>query len=86
MTESKQDDSSSSRKQFEDIGKKLDRNLSGLSKKVEVEAQRIIAYLNDEVVPAIRVNSSKGLREAAEQLKKLADSMEQHPGGPGEKK
>ncbi|MBZ5530195.1 MAG: hypothetical protein LAO20_02085 [Acidobacteriia bacterium] len=48
-------------------------------KNLDQESERVIAYLNAEVVPAIRNKSSKALRTAAEQLSKLAEYMDQHP-------
>ena len=62
---------------FEDFGRKLDRGLGEAAKKMEQEGEKLIAYLNDEVVPAIRGNSSKALRVAAEKLSQLANYMEQ---------
>jgi len=58
---------------FEDFGRKLDRG----ARKVEEEGEKFIAYFNNEVVPAIRTNSSKALRVAAEKLSQLANYMEQ---------
>ena len=51
---------------FEDMGRRLDKAAGHLDK----EAERLIAYLNDEVVPSVRKHSSRGLRTAS---KKLAD-------------
>lgn len=59
----------------------LDDKLREAAQKIEMEVKSAIRYLNDEVVPQVRVQSSKGLREAAEQLRKLADQMDQHRGG-----
>lgn len=44
---------------------------------MERELQQVIGYLNDEVVPAVRVESTRALRIAADRLAKLADYMEQ---------
>jgi hypothetical protein len=53
--------------------------------RVEEELKRVIAYINDEVVPEVRKNGSVALRAAAEQLEKLAQKMEERTraGGPG---
>jgi hypothetical protein len=56
----------------------LDEKLRDAALKVESEVKRAITYLNDEVVPEVRAHSSVGLREAAEQLRKLADRLDQH--------
>jgi peptide deformylase len=59
----------------------VDEKLRDAAQKVETEVKRAIAYLNDEVVPKVRAQSSIGLREAAEQLRKLADNLDQHRRG-----
>jgi hypothetical protein len=62
---------------FEDFGRKLDAEIGEATKKLEHEGERLISYLNDEVVPAIRNNSGKALRIAAEKLSQFANYMEQ---------
>ena len=47
-----------------------------LRKRVEQETQKLIAYINDEVVPAIREHSTTALRIASEKLNQAADMME----------
>jgi F0F1-type ATP synthase membrane subunit b/b' len=66
---------------FEEAGRKVDSTLKDAADKVEAEVKRAISYLNDEVVPSVRVHSSRGLREAAEQLRKLADQLDMHGKG-----
>jgi F0F1-type ATP synthase membrane subunit b/b' len=66
---------------FEEAGRKVDSTLKDAAEKVEAEVKRAITYLNDEVVPNVRVHSSRGLREAAEQLRKLADQLDTHGRG-----
>lgn len=63
---------------FEDLGRKLDKEFGQASQKLEQESEKVIAYLNNEVVPAIRNGSSKALRVAAEQLSRLAEFMDQN--------
>jgi hypothetical protein len=43
----------------------------------ERELKRVIAYVNDKVVPEVRDASTTALRSAADQLKKLADYLEE---------
>ncbi|MBB6145433.1 hypothetical protein HNQ77_003394 [Silvibacterium bohemicum] len=62
---------------FEDFGRKIDEKVPRL----EEEVKKVIAYLNDEVVPDVRANSSKALRAAAGQLAKLADRFDHRTGG-----
>ena len=63
---------------FENIGRKMDSEFGGAAEKFEKEKEKVIAYLNNEVVPAIRTHSTKALRTAAEQLSKLAEYMEKN--------
>lgn len=62
---------------FEEFGRKVDEQINNVSPRVEEEVRKVISYLNDEVVPKVRQNSSDALRIASEQLRKLADYMEQ---------
>jgi hypothetical protein len=63
---------------FENLGRKLDQNIGEAADKLERESERMIAYLNDEVVPAIRQGSTRALRTAAEQLTRLAEYMDRN--------
>jgi len=65
------------KKSLEDLGRKIGRNLGSAKRNLEDEGEKVIAYLNDEVVPAIRQGSSRALRTAADKLSKLAEYMEQ---------
>ncbi len=56
------------RRTFENAGKRLDE-----------EVEKLISYLNDEVVPLVRKHSTQGMRVAAEKLNWLADYMDQKP-------
>ncbi len=61
---------------FSTAGEKLDDVLGGASKRVEEEAQMLIKYINEELVPAIREHSSNALRIASEKLNQAAELME----------
>ena len=63
---------------FENLGRKVDETVSKAIPRVEEELKKIISYLNDEVVPRVREDSSKGLRVAAEQLTKLAEHLDRN--------
>ena len=65
------------RASLNDLGRKIGKNLGNAKRNVEEESEKLIAYLNDEVVPAIRQGSSRALRTAAEKLSQLAEYMEQ---------
>jgi hypothetical protein len=43
---------------------------------VEDELRRVITYINDEVVPEVRQNSSDALRAAAAEMERLAQRMD----------
>jgi F0F1-type ATP synthase membrane subunit b/b' len=53
------------------------RKIHEAVERVERELKQVITYLNDEVVPTVRKESSGALRTAAEQLTRLADYMDQ---------
>ena len=65
---------------FENFGRKLDQHFQGTMPRIEEELKKVIAYLNDEVVPQVRQNSSGALRTAAEQLTRLADHLDNKRG------
>ena len=44
--------------------------------KTEAEVRRLITYLNDEVVPDVRRQSSSALKVAAGRLQELAKSLD----------
>ena len=73
MTEKKKN----ARRPFSTAGERLDDVLGDASKRIEEETQMLIAYINDELVPAIRDHSSKALRIASEKLNQAAELMEQ---------
>ena len=62
---------------FENFGRKVDARVGSFGPRIEDEVKRVIAYLNDQVVPQVRQNSSSALRAASEQLGRLADYLEQ---------
>lgn len=62
---------------FENFGRKVDEQFGKVGPRIEDEVKRVIAYLNDQVVPQVRQNSSSALRSAAEQLGRLADHLDQ---------
>jgi hypothetical protein len=67
-----------------DFNRKVDETTARVNKTVSEAAERLekdgaelIDYLNREVVPAVRQQSTKALRIAAEKLHKLADFMDE---------
>ena len=51
---------------FEHVGRRMDE-----------EIEKLISYINDELVPEVRKHSTNGMRIAADRLNSLADYMEQ---------
>ena len=64
-----------------DLGRKVEEKFNQAMPRVEEEVKKVITYLNDEVVPEVRQNSSRALRIASEQLAKLAERLERSGGG-----
>ena len=56
--------------------KPFDQRLHDAAKRAEEELRRFVTYLDAEVVPEVRRNSSSALRAAAVRLQKMADSMD----------
>jgi len=69
-------DPASAKTRFEDFGRKIDERFAEGVPRVEDEIKKVIAYLNDEVVPQVRQNSSQALRIAAEHLARLAEHLD----------
>lgn len=49
---------------------------------IEMELRHAIAYVNDAVVPQVRIESITAMRKLSETLRNLADRIDQ-PKGPG---
>jgi hypothetical protein len=69
----------SAKSRFEEFGRKVDERVAEGLPRVEEEIKKVIAYLNDEVVPQVRQNSSQALRAAAEHLSRLAEHLDKRP-------
>jgi hypothetical protein len=61
---------------IEDLGAKVGRGIGEAANQIEKESERLIAYINSEVVPAVRGESTTALRTAAEKLKQFADYLD----------
>ena len=46
------------------------------AKTAEEDVKRLVTYINDEVMPGVRRNSSTALKSAADELHKLAERMD----------
>jgi len=58
------------------LGEDLREAVTRATDRTEEELQRLIHFLNDEVVPDVRRHSSAALRAAAERLRALAQTMD----------
>lgn len=56
--------------------KRWEQQVRDAALRVEEDLRRVVAYINDQVVPEIRLNGSQALRAAAEELQKLAQRMD----------
>ena len=65
-------------RKMEDAGARVSKTVSEAAERLEKESAELIDYLNREVVPAVREQSSKALRVAAQRLHELADYMDQN--------
>jgi hypothetical protein len=64
-------------RKMEETGARVSKKVSDAAERLEKDSADLIAYLNSEVVPAVREQSSKALRVAAERLRQLADFMDE---------
>ena len=62
-------------RKVEDASARVNKSVAGAADRMEKETAEFIAYLNDEVVPAVRQHSTKALRIASEKMSKLADYL-----------
>ncbi len=65
-------------RKMEEASARLGRSVANLADTLEKETAELVAYLNDQVVPAVRTHSSKSLRTAASKLSEFADYLETH--------
>ena len=56
------------------------RKLDEAASKIEQEIKGVLQHLNDHVVPKVRSEGTQALRSAADQLRKLADRMDDTKG------
>ncbi len=62
------------------FGERLEERLEDLVERIEAEARRAAAYVNDSVVPVVRKESITAMRSAADALRNLADKIEKAKG------
>jgi hypothetical protein len=59
-----------------EVSEKVGRKIGETVNQIEREAERLINYINAEVVPAVRQESTSGLRTAAQKLAEFADYLD----------
>lgn len=64
-------------RKVEDTSARINRGVAELTERLEKETAELIKYLNEEVVPAARVHSSKALRVASEKLADFANYLDE---------
>lgn len=57
-------------------GRQWEEKLREAGSQLEDELRRAIRFLDDEVVPEVRRNGSAALRTASDQLRKLAERLD----------
>ena len=60
-----------------DASARVNKSVEEATAFLERETAELIKYVNNEVVPAVRQNSTKALRIAAAKMTRLADYLEQ---------
>jgi hypothetical protein len=73
-------------RKVDETAARVNKTVSEAAERLEKDGAELIAYLNKEVVPAVRDQSSKALRIAAEKLHQLADFMDEAKKNPDEAK
>lgn len=64
-------------RKVEDASARVNKSVGEAAAFLEKETAELISYVNNEVVPEVRQNSSKALRIAAEKMSRLADYLEE---------
>lgn len=59
-----------------DSAERVSRKIGETVGQLEREAERLISYINAEVVPAVRQESTAALRTAAQKLAEFADYLD----------
>ena len=65
-------------RKVDDASARVSQTINDATQRLEKEIPEFIKYLNDEVVPAVRTQSTKALRTASQKLAEFADYMEKH--------
>lgn len=63
-------------KRAAETGERVGRKIGETVGQLEKEAEKLISYINAEVVPAVRQESTVALRNAAKKLAEFADYLD----------
>ncbi len=64
-------------RKVEETSARVSKTVAEAAERIEKDGAELIEYLNREVVPAVREQSTKALRTAADKLHELADYMDE---------
>jgi len=65
-------------RKVEDTTTRVGKKVGETAERIEQETAEFVKYLNDEVVPAVRQQSTKALRIAADKMHELANYLEKN--------
>ena len=63
-------------KRAAEVGEKVGRKIGETVNQIERETQKIINYIESDVVPAVREESTSALRTAAKKLEEFANYLD----------
>jgi predicted urease superfamily metal-dependent hydrolase len=63
-------------KRAAEVGEKVGRKIGQTVNQIERETQKVINYIESDVVPAVREESTSALRTAAKKLAEFADYLD----------
>ncbi len=61
---------------MEEFGAKVGRTIGEATNQIERESEKLISYVNSQLVPGIRGESTTALRKAAEKIQQFADYLD----------
>ena len=61
---------------MEEFGARVGRTIGEATNQFERRSEQLVTYVNDELVPAIRGESTGALRKAADKLQQFADYLD----------
>jgi hypothetical protein len=64
-------------RKVEEASTRFNKSVGHFAEQLEKDSAELIAYLDEEVVPAIRTHSTKALRTASEKLRQMADYLDE---------